>query len=190
MKTKILGIIILFSVSVYSQSIDSAKISFFLSMNVNSSVEVSQSGNNDKFNAEPSFGVGFEYYITNNEGGSKSGLGVEYGFKNSIPGINGYFRNIPAYLFYDLSLIDNNSFYIPKLSLKLGFNFLSLSDNFLSDKSGSSNGIYFGLGIKSQINSHYAIRIMYSINQGGINYSGKDYLLKNEKINLCLCLLL
>ena len=44
-------------------------------------------------------------------------------------GISGNYNNIQINFFYDISLGEDISLYIPKLSLKLGYNILSAANN-------------------------------------------------------------
>ena len=79
----------------------------------------------------------------------------------------------------------------------MGYNILSPTDNFIEEtpvsdlsESKTSNGIYYALGISSQLNRIFMLRILYEVNQGKINVAEKNYLLNNEKISLDLHIIL
>ena len=192
------GIFLLFTISIFPQKIDSLKISLFLSTNLNNNTILSRADNNNTYKSDPTLGAGIEIFITKNEKGNNGGIGIEFQSNNSIIGINGNYNSLPIYFFYDISLGKDLSIYVPKLSLKLGYNILSATDSFIQetspnnllDKYKTSNGIYYALGISSQLSKSFMLRILYSVNQGKVNVVDKDYLLNNEKISIGLHIIL
>ncbi len=65
-------------------------------------------------------------------------------------GISGNYNNIQINFFYDISLGEDISLYIPKLSLKLGYNILSAANNFIKESSVSNRSE--GSSLKERFN--------------------------------------
>ena len=196
---KFIGVFLLFTISIFPQKADSLKISLFVSGNLNNSTVLSRAENTSTYKSEPTLGAGLEFFVYKNDRGNDGGIGIEIQSNNLILGVNGNYSNIPLYAFYDISLGESTSLYVPKLSLKLGYNILSATDTFfnetptnniLEQKPNTKNGIYYALGIASQLNSTFMLRILYSVNQGKLNLAEKEYLLSNGKISIGLHIIL
>jgi hypothetical protein len=190
---KILLIVILLSTYTFSQpdngeqkQINKSPKKFSLFAQVQSNFNMSISHGDTSFNYKPgaSFMFGLEYFLSKEN--FFTGLGAGYQFQNNIIGTKGNYKIIPVYFFGDITLFTP---FFPRLSAKLGYNFLIVSDDFLkgdlfSENVSSKGGLFYEIGLSKQISEAILFRMTFARNEGRIESAGRQYLLINEKLNL------
>ncbi len=190
---KFLLIAILLSTYVFSQpdndeqkqiSKGPKKFSFFAQVQSNLSMDISRSDTSFNYKPGASFMIGLEYFLSKEN--YLTGFGAGYQFQNKIIGTKGNYKIIPVYFFSDITLFTP---LMPRLSLKLGYNFFLISDDFLkgdlfSENVSSNGGLFYEIGLSKQISETILFRMTFARNEGRIESTGKQYLLINEKLNL------
>jgi len=72
------------------------------------------------------------------------------------------------------------------LQVKLGYNFISVKDNYLGGTGSEFNGgLYYSVGSIMSISDRFQVRLFYSVNHDKYSYYS-DYMIKDEQFSIGL----
>ena len=183
---KIINLVIivsfLFTISCFAQ-VNSSTIDIFAEASVENTHHLIYINKDVKFGVNNSFNMGAEAIIFKTRGLAYSGVGVIYQFPTNIVDQNGSYSFIPLYAFTRIKFIGLDVLNI-MLQVKLGYNFISVHNNYLGGSGDDFNGgLYYSVGSIMSISDELQVRLFYSVNYGKY-FSYSDYLLKNEQFTI------
>ena len=168
--------------------INSSTIDFFAEASLEQSHHIFYANVDNKYGVNNSFNFGAEAILFESQSLANSGVGAIYQFPTSIVNLSkeGSYSFIPLYAFTRIKFIGLDVLNI-MLQVKLGYNFISVHDNYLGGYTNDfKGGLYYSIGSLMSISDRLQVRIFYSVNYGKYSTSYADYMLKNEQFTIGL----
>lgn len=145
-------------------------LSPFVEIQTSNKVVLSNKNEQEIFHSFSSIAYGFEIPVNIERTNQVFGPGIEFQ-KSEVIDSALSFKNMPVYWFFKQRITKDSSFYIPDIIVKIGYNFLTVSEAPASRDYAESDGLFYALGLSFKIDKHVDLRITYKSSQGKLIYS-------------------